>query len=121
MTFKVHPGLGKSDHDCLIFNLKYSKYISKNSTITYDFYKGNYTNIKNILAEANWESTLNGDLNDSYKTFSNIIENVVNENIPLKSSIPKTKNIFMNREALKIKNAKNKLWKKYRRTRERIT
>ena len=35
------------------------------------------------------------------------------EQIPPKSGIPKTKNIFMNREALKLKNAKRKLWKKY--------
>ena len=25
-----HPGLGKSDHDCLLFDLKCSKYISMN-------------------------------------------------------------------------------------------
>ena len=55
-----HPGLGKSDHDFLLFDLKCSGYISKNST--------NYTNIKNILADTNWASILNGNLNDSYKT-----------------------------------------------------
>ena len=60
-----------------------------------------------------WESIFNGDLNDSYEIFSNIIDNAIKENIPLKSGIPKTKNIFMNREALKLKNAKRKLWKKY--------
>ena len=44
-----HLGLGKSGHDCLLFDVKCSGYISKSSTITYNFYKGNYTNIKNIL------------------------------------------------------------------------
>ena len=29
------PGLGKSNHDCLLFDLKCSGYISKDSTITY--------------------------------------------------------------------------------------
>ena len=63
-----------------------------------------------------WESILNGDLNDSYEIFSNIIDKAIKENIPLKSGIPKTKNIFMNREALKLKNIERKLWKKYCRT-----
>ena len=87
-----------------------------NPTITYNFYKGNYININGILADMDWESILNGDLNDSYEIFSNIIDKAIKENIPLKSGIPKTKNIFMNREALKLKNARRKLWKKYCRT-----
>ena len=111
-----HPGIEKSDHDCLIFDLKYSGYISKNSTITHNFYKGNYTNIKNILATTNCASILNGNQNDSYKTFSNIIEKAIKENIPSKSSIPKSKNIFTNREALKLKCEERTLEKKYRRT-----
>ena len=116
-----HPGLGRSDHDCLLFDLKCSKYISMNPTITCNFYKGNYINIKGILADMDWESILNGDLNDSHAIFSNIINKAIKENIPLRSGIPKTKNIFMCREVLKLKNAKRKLWKKYCRDKLRST
>ena len=87
-----HPGLGKSDHNCLLFDLKCSGYISKNSTITYNFYKRNYTNIKTSLPTLIGHLYY-GNLNDSYKTFSNIIEKAIKENIPSKSSIPKSKNI----------------------------
>ena len=62
-----------------------------NPIITYNFYKGNYINIKGILADMDWESILNGDLNDSYEKFNNIIDKAIKENIPLKSGIPKTK------------------------------
>ena len=108
-------GLGKSGHECLFFDLKCSKHIYKSSPV-YNFYKGNYAQISKIMSDTNWKSLLSYDIKEAYSIFSNVLEIATKEHIPLKSSTTKTKNIFMDRGALKLRNTKNKLWRKYCRT-----
>ena len=45
VLIEQQPGFGKCDHGCLLFDLKCSKYISKYTTITYNFYWGEITQI----------------------------------------------------------------------------
>ena len=113
------PGLGKSDHECLFFYLKCSKHIYKNSPV-YNFYKGNYAQISKIMSDTNWNSLLNCDIKEAYSIFSNVLVIATKEHIPLKSSTTKAKNIFMDRGALKLRNTKNELWRKYCRTKREV-
>ena len=115
-----HPGLGKSDHECLVFDLKCSKLIYKSSPVVYNFYKGNYTKISKIISDTNWNSLLNCDIKEAYTIFSKVLEIATKEHIPLKSNTARSKNIFMDREALKLRDTKKKLWRKYCRTKREV-
>ena len=114
------PGLGKSDHECLLFDLKCSKHIYKSSPVSYNFYKGDYAKISKIISDTNWNSLLNCDIKEAYSIFSNVLEIATKEHIPLKSSTTRAKNIFMDRGALKLRNTKNKLWRIYCRTKREV-
>ena len=111
-----HPGLGKSDHECLVFDLKCSKLTYKSPPVSYNYYKGNYTEISKFISKIDWNSFLNCDIKEAYTKFINVLETAAKEYIPLKTTITKTKNIFMDREAIKLRNTKNILWRKYCRT-----
>ena len=72
------------------------------------------------MSDTNWNSLLNYDIKEAYSIFSDVLEIATKEHIPLKSSTTKTKNIFMDRGALKLRNTKNKLWRKYCRTKREV-
>ena len=73
-----------------------------------------------MISETNWNSLLNYDIKEAYTIFSNVLEIATKELIPLKSNTARTKNIFMDRGALKLRNTKNKVWRKYCRTKREV-
>ena len=85
------PGLGKSGHECLLFDLKCSKHIYKSSPVSYNFYKGNYAKICKMMSDTNWDSLLDCDIKEANTIFSNILEIATKELIPLKSNTARTK------------------------------
>ena len=73
-----------------------------------------------MMSDTNWKSLLDYDIKEAYSIFSDVLEIATKEHIPLKSSTTKTKNIFMDCGALKLRNTKNKLWRKYCRTKREV-
>ena len=74
------PGLGKSDHECLFFDLKCSKHIYKSSLVSYNFYKGNYAKISKMMSGTKWNSPLDCDIKEAYTIFSNVLEIATKKN-----------------------------------------
>ena len=90
------------------------------SPVSYNFYNGNYAKISKIMSDTNWNSLLNCDINEAYTIFSSVLEIATKELIPLKSNTARTKNIFRDRGALKLRNTKYKAWRKYCRTKREV-
>ena len=115
-TIDHYSGLGKSDHECLIFELKCYKETREKTNPTRDYFKGDYEKIANTLDDNDWLIILQGEISVSYDNLCSVLEQTVTDNIPLKSRRNKKKNLYMNRNAIKMKDRKNELWKRYCRT-----
>ena len=97
----------------MLFNVICNKQLLEETHKKYNVYKANYKNIERNLKDINWTSILKGDISEAYKIFHFEFEKALEENIPLQRKRSKKKNMFMTPKALRLKNIKNKLWKKY--------
>ena len=111
-----HPPLGESDHVCLTFSL-----IHHQEEIMFEpkhnVFKTNYEEVKKLLSEQDWLTILNGNFQSDYNKFMDILLNAVDQNSPLTTPPKKKKNLYMTSEAIRLKNTKARLWKKYVSTR----
>ena len=112
------PGLGKSDHEILLFELICKTDRRNDTSPRFDYRKGNYTKFSENISTIDWETYLYGDINECYSKFCTLLNDAVTKYVPLKPKGRKRKNIFMSREALKLKNEKINLWRKYCITRD---
>ena len=112
-TIDHYPGLGKSDHECLVFDLNAPKELYVEANPTRDYFKGNYENIVNTLDDIDWNTCLQGEIGVSYDNLCSILEQTVADNIPLKSRRNKKKNLYMNRNAMKLKDQKEPIMEEF--------
>ena len=76
-----------------------------------------YNAIKQKLLDINWEEKLCGTFDESYSIFINKLNHSMEGNVPKRTQVYKKQNLYMNRKAMRLKNKKQKLWKKYTLTR----
>ena len=75
---------GKSDHDCLVFQLYVSlEKITENNTYTYNMKKGDYDKMRNLAKSMDW-STDSSNVEDSWTNFKRKVHWLMNECIPKK-------------------------------------
>ena len=111
-----HPPLGESDHVCLTFSL-YHHQQELMFEPKHNVFKTNYEDVKKLLSEQDWSTMLNGDFQSDYNKFMDILLNALDQNSPLTTPPKKKKNLYMTSEAIRLKNTKARLWKKYVSTR----
>ena len=96
------PGLGLSDHVCILFEL--TVYIAKpeQSETKFCYHKGNYTSINNDLMGINWVTALQGEtVEDIWKYLSTELKSAMDAHIPKSCpSKDKKRKIWMNRAAV---------------------
>ena len=111
------PGLGESDHECVDFLLNLSQPTETIST-KMNFFKADYTTIRDRLREIEWEDELEGCFSEAYGKFVDILTESMIGCVP-KSGKPKkhSTNLYFTIEAVRKKDLKNKLWKRYRKSR----
>jgi len=111
-NLKYLPGLGNSDHLCISFDVELQTSDSE-SVLKYNVYCADYTKMRMLLSTINWECDMeNLSVNDTWDFFSRTFDEIVKACVPL--ARPRySKNIYMNKEALKLKNKKNHLWRKF--------
>ena len=115
-NLSYHPGLGDSDRCCLKFDLTcYAIQTSKEIHLP-NYYRANYDSIRSRLKCINWGSLLNGTFAEDYSKFIQQIDLATMDNIPKRVSAKKKTNLYMTVEALRLKNKKQRLWKRYVRT-----
>ena len=66
----------------------------------------------------NWDETFNGSFMDDYTKFLDKIELASSGNIPEQTSHEKKNNLYMTVAALRLKNRKQRLWKRYTKTKD---
>ena len=108
-----NSGLGDSDHVSLSFGLICNKDEEKVPQLLLNFFKADYGAIKNDLRNINWEEMLAGTFEESYGAFMEQIILSIDGQVPRRTMRSKKRNLYMNNEAIRLKNKKQKLWKKY--------
>ena len=117
MVFNLthNSGLGDSDHECINFTL--NCYEDVNDMVKkLNFFKADYVTIRDRLSQINWIPELEGDFSTAYVNFSNVLEEAMEGCTP-EYNVSKKKSIYMTAEAIRKKNLKNKLWRRYKSTR----
>ena len=112
------PGLGSSDHVCLQFTLScYTPDKSDSSNYRYNLRHADYVTMNDMLARIDWTNSISTlSVDESWEFFSSTVTDIINSCIPLHK--PRVhKSIYTNREAIRLKNRKNKLWSRYTSTR----
>ena len=82
-----------------------------------NFYRADYTRIRRNLEEVKWEEVLVDNFKESYEIFLGRLTESLEGNVPNCTKQQRKHNVYMNREAIKIRNMKQKLWRKYTATR----
>ena len=111
------PGLGKSDHECLLFDANVRTEYHTSNVPGFNISKANYRVIECNLDNVDWEHVLSFDIKQAFPEFINLLEQCMQGNIPVRVSPRKRRNIYLTPEAIKLKNRKNKLCRSYSRTR----
>ena len=111
-----NPGLGNSDHTCLAFQLNCYQKITIGKKIP-NYFKTDYNTIRERLVKIEWTSELEGSFDIAYPKFIELLELSIGGCIPMHNVLNKKCNLYMKTDALRKKNRKHKLWKRYCRTR----
>ena len=69
-----YPGLGKSDHECLVFKVICNKQLNTNNSMRRNIFKTNFTEIEKNLERVEWNSLLTGEISDAYKRFWEVVK-----------------------------------------------
>ena len=112
------PPLGESDHVCLRFKVFTAQQKSE-SSIPYEsnIRKTNYASVREELSKHNWEEELVSTFEKDYNIFIDFFLSYVDKHSPLKIQPKTRKNIFMTNAALRLRNKKQRMRKRYITTR----
>ena len=109
------PGLGESDHECLNFLLNcYKEEVDQKPTP--NFLKGDYITIRGRLQGVEWVQMLQGEFIESYSAFIQKLGEAMDGCIPNRKTAKMRKSIYLTNEAMRKKDLKNKLWRRYKKT-----
>ena len=108
------PGLGRSDHVCMIFDYSLPTNNSSNSRKHYLYHRGNYDNIRAEL-DINWKEELIGkSVSECWNNIKTKIHCAENVHIPTaKQKGGRHKPAWLTRKVLRRIRRKESLWKKF--------
>ena len=108
------PPLGNSDHICLDFTAIFETDEPPPRSARRNIFKGNYVAMKGYLNSVNWDEITSGNFVDAYDRFAAKLKFCIDKYCPLKNPPKMRKNLYMNREALQLKNIKIRAWKSFK-------
>ena len=111
-NMEVLPGLGKSDHAIIRFQLSCYTNTGNAATSKLDFKRANFPQMANLLSIVNWNCMNDMSLEAGLQYLSKQIHDLSNQFIPNIRQMKK-KNIYVTREAILLKNKKTRLWKRH--------
>ena len=115
-----NPGLGESDHECIDFQIDICQ-IAEPPPVKENYFKADYKTIWERLNRIDWEEELSGDFLTAYERFENILRESKEGCTPKSGSKKKdTRNMYFTNEAVRKKDLKNKLWRKYKKISIRV-
>ena len=106
--------LGNSDHVVLRFDLVcYTSHKGPQHT-RWNYAKGRYNLLRELLAGTDWSPMLELDVHEAYRFFKTVLQDIVNIAVPRRKASAKKKNLYMDRHALKLRRKKEALWRRYK-------
>ena len=113
----VIPGLGKSDHHCLIIELSLIP-SNTDASLKRNFRKTDIVILKQVLGQHDWNSELDGkDVNETWSIIKANINAAIEESTPLTKVHSHKGKPWMNKETLDIVREKHRLFRKWQSTR----
>ena len=103
-----NPGVGESDHECLMFSLECYKDDEQNIETRPNYYKADFKTIHERFHLINWTSVFQGNFLDDYLKFVNLLEKAMEGCVPSYTSTKVKKSIYLTPEAIRLKNLKIK-------------
>ena len=104
------PGLENSNHVSISFDLiatSFCHVIDSDDLPKYNLYGADFDNIMSLLSAVNWETDMfDLSVNDCWNYFSETSDRIMRACAPL-TKPKKCKNIYMTKEAMRLKNFKN--------------
>ena len=109
------PGLGHSDHIVLQFSLSCYTEQPAPTAPSPNYNKGNYNLLRRLLQEVDWSRLHDMNVHQAYNFFKGALHEAVEKSVPQTRPKPR-KNVYITREAMKLKRKKTVLWNMYVRT-----
>ena len=106
------PGLGKSDHLLLSFQLACYTVQAGKKPEQLNFHRANFREMNRLLVETDWSRILMSDIEDGYAFFKETLNIIISSCIPVAKHSSARRNIYMNSNALKLRKLKNQLWQR---------
>ena len=110
------PGIGKSDHLVLRFDMRCYTYRTSDNPERLNFNKANFALMNEMINNVDWQCLSHLDVEEGYTFFRDSLSKVVSACVPFARNSKSRKNIYMNSHALRLKKKKNQLWWNYTHT-----
>ena len=91
------PGLGKSDHECILFDANVRTEYHTSNIPGFNVFKANYTAIERNLDNIDWVRVLSCDIKQAYPEFIDLLGECMQGNVPVRVPSRKRKNIYDSR------------------------
>ena len=113
------PGLGRSDHVILQFNLTCYTEKAHSHQPQLNYNRGNYDLLRRLLQEVDWSVMHDLNVHHAYHFFVSTLRQVVDTSVPLARGRA-SKNLYIDSRARKLKREKASLWARYTRTQDPV-
>ena len=112
-NLQLCPGLGKSDHVVITFHLTCYADSTAGTAPKLALNRADFPRMAHLLGQVSWDSMDEMNTEDSLSYFLEHFHKIVNECIPSQKCKKARKNIYITREAILLKNQKQRLWKRH--------
>ena len=113
------PGLGLSDHVVLKFTLACYTDPHRTAEPKLNYNRGDFNLLRSILSKVDWSGMHDLNVHDAYDFFKDALEVAVDRSIPRLKSHSR-KNLYMTKQAMRLKREKFTLWNIYVRSRDPV-
>ena len=112
-NLEYYPGLGKSDHAIITFDVECYTHHTCAPVSCLNLHRADFDHLNSLVRLADWEEMIPKPVQERYNYWKKTVHDLTNRCIP--PALPKAakKNIYMTREALKLKRKKRSLWLAY--------
>ena len=111
----VNEHLSNSDHNILLFNLVLKTTTHTSKQIKYNFNRGDYTGMNNLLKSVDWNKEFaNCDPDNMWEKFNEIVLSAIDKFVPIRSNKKFKHPRWMTKKARKARKRKAKMWKRFK-------
>ena len=108
------PPLGNSDHVCLRFDFNVDISSNKYTPSHYKLNSGNYDYMRSLVHEIDWYTMNDMTSEEAWEFFFENFNAIIDDTVPKSNNkVIKYKNIYINKEAMKIRKKKLLFWRQY--------